>query len=138
MKQPFLSIVIPAYNEETNIRLGALDRVSRYLERVRYSWEVIVVDDGSTDATGRLLGEFRSNKGFTVIENPHQGKAATVITGMLQAQGTIVLFADLDQAAPICEVEKLSPWFDRGYDVVIGSRSVRREGAPILRLLMAR
>lgn len=138
MKQPFLSIVIPAYNEETNIRLGALDRVSRYLERVRYSWEVIVVDDGSTDATGRLLGEFRSNKGFTVIENPHQGKAATVITGMLQAQGNIVLFADLDQAAPICEVEKLIPWFDRGYDVVIGSRSGRREGAPLLRLLMAR
>lgn len=138
MKQPFLSVVIPAYNEETNIRLGALDRVSRYLEHATYSWEVIVVDDGSTDATRRLLGEFRSNKGFTVIENPHQGKAATVITGMLAARGAIVLFTDLDQAAPIREAEKLLPWFEKGYDVVIGSRSGRREGAPILRLLMAR
>lgn len=138
MKQPFLSVVIPAYNEEMNIRLGALDRVSRYLERVAYSWEVIVVDDGSTDATRRLLGEFRSNKGFTVIENPHQGKAATVITGMLAARGAIVLFTDLDQAAPIREVEKLLPWFEKGYEVVIGSRSDRREGAPMLRLLMAR
>lgn len=138
MKQPFLSVVIPAYNEEMNIRLGALDRVSRYLEHVAYSWEVIVVDDGSTDATRRLLGEFRSNKGFTVIENPHQGKAATVITGMLTARGTIVLFTDLDQAAPIREVEKLLLWFDKGYDVVIGSRSDKREGAPMLRLLMAR
>ncbi len=138
MKQPFLSVVIPAYNEETNIRLGALDRVSRYLEHVAYSWEVIMVDDGSTDATRRLLDEFRSNRGFTVIENPHQGKAATVITGMLAARGDIVLFTDLDQAAPIREVEKLLPWFEKGYDVVIGSRSGRREGAPILRLLMAR
>lgn len=138
MKQPFLSVVIPAYNEEMNIRLGALDRVSRYLEHVAYSWEVIVVDDGSTDATRRLLGEFRSNKGFTVIENPHQGKAATVITGMLAARGAIILFTDLDQAAPIREVEKLLPWFEKGYEVVIGSRSDRREGAPMLRLLMAR
>lgn len=139
MRKPlFLSVIIPAYNEETNIRLGALDKVSRYLEHASYTWEVIVVDDGSTDATSRLLKDFSSDKGFTVISNPHQGKAATVVTGMLAARGQIVLFTDLDQAAPIKEVEKLLPWFREGYDVVIGSRSSRREGAPILRLIMAR
>ncbi len=138
MKDIFLSVVIPAYNEETNIRLGALDKVSRYFERVSYSWEVIVVDDGSTDATRQLLAEFATNRGFTVIENPHQGKAATVITGMLAAHGGIVLFSDLDQAAPIRELEKLLPWFDKGYDVVIGSRNATRAGAPLTRLLMAR
>ncbi|KKU87269.1 MAG: Glycosyl transferase family 2 [Candidatus Gottesmanbacteria bacterium GW2011_GWA2_47_9] len=137
MKNIFLSVVIPAYNEETNIRLGALDKVSRYFERVPYTWEVIVVDDGSTDGTRQLLSEFRSNRGFTIIENPHQGKAGTVITGMLAAKGEIVLFSDLDQAAPIREVEKLLPWF-KEYDVVIGSRNAHREGAPLTRVLMAR
>ena len=154
MKNIFLSVVIPAYNEETNIRLGALDKVFRYFEQAAYTWEVIVVDDGSTDGTKQLLSEFRTNRGFQIIENPHQGKAATVITGMLAAKGAIVLFSDLDQAAPIHEVEKLLPWFtegsaDRlhrnlgeanrqGFDVVIGSRNTTRTGAPFTRLLMAR
>jgi len=139
MRDLFLSIVIPAYNEETNIRLGALDKVIRYLEHQQYTWEVIVVDDGSTDATARLLNEFkRSNAGITTIRNPHQGKAATVTTGVLKARGTIVLFTDLDQATPIREVEKLLPWFDKGDDVVIGSRNSRREGAPLWRRVMAR
>lgn len=137
MKQVFLSIVIPAYNEETNIRLGALDKVFRYLDTVLYTWEVIVVDDGSSDGTRKLLEEFRSAK-VTIIHNSHQGKAATVITGVLAARGEIVLFTDLDQAAPIREVGKLLPWFEQGYDVVIGSRNARREGAPFLRLIMAR
>lgn len=136
---PFLSVVIPAYNEETNIRLGALDKVSRYLERQAYSWEAIIVDDGSTDGTKTLLHEFaRANKGFRIIHNAHLGKAGTVATGMRAATGEIILFTDLDQATPIAQVEKLLPWFTRGFDVVIGSRNSRRQGAPWLRVMMAR
>lgn len=139
MKKPFLSLIIPAYNEEINIRLGALDKVSRYLEHESYLWKVILVDDGSTDATPGLLEEFaRTNSNFRVIHNTHQGKAATIITGMLAASGDLVLFTDLDQATPINQIEKLLPWFKRGFDVVIGSRNSRREGAPLLRRLMAR
>ncbi|MBI5449534.1 glycosyltransferase [Candidatus Gottesmanbacteria bacterium] len=137
MKSIYLSIVIPAYNEETNIRLGALDKVFRYLETVSYPWEVIIVDDGSSDETGALMEEFRSTN-VSVIHSPHQGKASTVIAGVLAARGEIVLFTDLDQAAPIREIEKLLPWFRNNYDVVIGSRNTRREGAPLLRLVMAR
>ena len=134
-----ISVVIPAYNEETNIRLGALDKVSRYLEHQKYSWEVIIVDDGSTDSTPQLLEEFiRDNKGFMVFHNPHQGKAMTVVTGMLAAAGKVVLFTDLDQATPIDQLEKLLPYFGKGFDVVIGSRNSKREGAPLLRLFMAR
>lgn len=134
-----LSIVIPAYNEETNIRLGALDKVSRYLEHVSYRWEAIIVDDGSTDGTGGLLDAFaETNPGFSVIHNPHQGKASTVITGMLKSHGAIVLFTDLDQATPITEIVKILPWFEKGYDVVIGSRNVHRQGAPLTRRIMAR
>ena len=139
MKATYLSIVIPAYNEETNIRLGALDKVARYLDSVEYSWEVIIVDDGSTDATKTLLEDFiNQNKGVRLLQNPHQGKAYSVMSGMLGALGEIVLFSDLDQATPLREIEKLLPWFSKSYDVVIGSRSSRREGAPMLRLIMSR
>ncbi len=139
MKKFYLSVVIPAYNEETNIRLGALDKVSHYLEYQSYPWEVIIVDDGSSDNTPRLIDEFmKTNKKFSVIHNPHQGKAGTVVTGMLAANGAIVLFTDLDQATPINELANVLPWFGKGYDVVIGSRSSQRQGAPFLRLIMAR
>lgn len=135
----YLSVILPAYNEEKNIRLGALDKVSRYLEHQTYSWEVIIVDDGSSDGTKELLNEFvRSNKGFFVIHNPHMGKAATVTTGVLAAKGDVILFSDLDQATPIRESEKLLPFIRQGCDVVIGSRNSKREGAPLLRLFMAR
>lgn len=136
---PFFSIVIPSYNEETNIRLGSLDKVSRYLERQSYAWEVLLVDDGSSDNSPELLDKFaKNNSGFSVFHNTHTGKAGTVISGMLKAKGSIILFSDLDQATPISEVEKILPWFDKGFDVVIGSRNRNREGAPLSRLIMAR
>jgi dolichyl-phosphate beta-glucosyltransferase len=71
-----ISVVIPAYNEEKNIRLGALDKVARYLEQQTYSWEVIIVDDGSSDMTKRLLEEFsekiRNIKFFTTLTKEKQ------------------------------------------------------------------
>ncbi|KKW10267.1 MAG: Glycosyl transferase family 2 [Microgenomates group bacterium GW2011_GWC1_49_7] len=146
MKNLKLSVVIPAYNEETNIRLGALDKVSRYLEKQSYPWEAIIVDDGGSDGTPELLNAFaKANRGlpagrqgFSIIHNPHQGKAATVITGMLAARGEIVLFTDLDQATPITELANVLPWFEKGFDVVIGSRNSTRAGAPFTRRIMAR
>lgn len=144
MSKSYLSVVIPAYNEETNIRLGALDKVSRYMESRKFRWEVILVDDGSTDGTAKLFDEYlpagrqeHATGAFRVIHNPHQGKAATVITGSLAAEGDIVLFTDLDQATPIRELEKVLPWFEQGFDVVIGSRSSKRLGAPLTRKAMA-
>jgi len=138
-KKLFLSVVVPCYNEEKNLRLGALEKVADYLKKQKYSWEVLVVDDGSTDKSVSLVEKFiAEHPNFSLIKNPHQGKAATVITGMLMTSGRYVLFTDLDQATPISEIEKVLPWLKRGYDVVIGSRNTKREGAPILRLLMAR
>jgi glycosyltransferase involved in cell wall biosynthesis len=135
--QTYLSVVIPCYNEEKNIRLGALDKVARYMEHRPYSWEVLVVDDGSEDQSLPLIKKFiASNKGFRVIANPHQGKAATVVKGMLSAKADYVLFCDLDQATPVDQIEKLIPWLDKGFDIVIGSRHSRRLGAPLLRRLM--
>lgn len=139
MAAPLLSVVIPAYNEETNIRLGILEKVSKYLEKQSYRWEVLLVDDGSSDKTASLLRDFSQKyAGFRVILNPHRGKASTVISGMKEATGAIILFSDLDQATPINEIEHFLPWFDKGIDVVIGSRNSQRQGAPMSRIIMAR
>lgn len=137
MKPAYLSVVIPAYNEEQNVQSGVLDQVNDYLIKQDYSWEVLVVDDGSKDKTAELAKEYaKKHKGFVVHEEPHRGKAGTVIAGMLHAKGEIVLFTDMDQATPISEIEKFLPRFKEGKDIVIGSRS-GREGAPLIRKLMA-
>ncbi|MBI2268171.1 MAG: glycosyltransferase [Candidatus Blackburnbacteria bacterium] len=134
---PFLSVVVPAYNEEQNIRKGAPDRLISYLEKQNYSWEVLFVDDGSVDDTAKLLEKYKDkNKRICLIKNAHQGKAATVMTGVMAATGQIILFTDTDQATPIKEVEKFLPYFEQGYDVVIGSRH-GRAGMPFLRKVMA-
>jgi dolichyl-phosphate beta-glucosyltransferase len=135
----FLSVVIPAYNEVTNIQARALHKVADYLNAQGYTYEVLIVDDGSQDQTAALAEDFAGRTAcFRVIRNPHRGKAHAVATGMLAAQGEIVLFSDMDQATPIGEVSHLLPWFDRGYDVVIGSRGTRRRNAPWWRRLMSR
>ncbi|MFZ5933164.1 MAG: dolichyl-phosphate beta-glucosyltransferase [Patescibacteria group bacterium] len=133
----FLSIVIPAYNEESNIRRGVLDRVNKYLLRQDFSWEVLIVDDASTDRTLELAEDFAGkNKNFRVLKEPHRGKGGTVIAGMLAAKGDYVLFTDMDQATPIDQIEKVLPAFKEGYDIIIGSRK-GREGAPFVRKAMA-
>lgn len=139
MKEVYLSIVIPCFNEEKNIRLGALEKVAHFMKKKDYQWEAFLVDDGSTDESKKLIQEFiKENPNFILIKNKHQGKAATVISGMLQAHGENVLFSDLDQATPISEVDHLLPWIEKGFDVVIGSRNSKRRGAPLFRLAMAR
>jgi dolichyl-phosphate beta-glucosyltransferase len=137
--EPFLSVVIPAFNEASNLRAGALDRVADYLARQPYTYEVLVVDDGSEDDTAALVEAFvAEHPRFQLLRNPHRGKAHTVISGVLAAQGDIVLFTDMDQATPIAEVETLLPWFEQGYDVVFGSRGLVRRGAPWWRQVMSR
>jgi glycosyltransferase involved in cell wall biosynthesis len=132
-----LSVVIPAYNEEGSIKKGSLEEVWNFLEKQRYDWEVIVVDDASTDNTLFLSQEFaKTHKGIKVLSEPHRGKGGSVIAGMLKATGDIVLFSDMDQATPIDEIEKFLPKFNEGCDIVIGLRSGRK-GAPIIRKLMA-
>ncbi len=135
----FLSVVIPAYNESSNIAAGALQSVADYLAQQGYTHEVIVVDDGSEDDTAERAQDFaRAHPTFRVIRNPHRGKAFTVATGLRAALGEIALFTDMDQATPICETARLLPWFEQGYDVVIGSRGTYRRNAPLWRRAMSR
>lgn len=136
---PFLSVVIPAYNEEPNFKKGILDELPSYLEKQNYTYEVIIVDDGSSDKTAQLVSEFvKKHKNFKLVKNPHEGKAQTVKRGVEEANGEQVLFTDFDQATPISEVEKLLPYFPE-FDIVIGSRQLpgaKREKEPFHRHLM--
>ncbi len=139
MKNIDLSVVVPCYNEERNIRLGALENVAHFLKKKSLKYEVILVDDGSTDESLSLIEDFiAEHKGFTLLSCQHQGKAATVTNGVLNSSGKIILFSDLDQATPINQIDILLPWFDKKFDVVIGSRNSERKGAPLFRLAMAR
>lgn len=132
-----LSVIIPAYNESDNLKKEVLDDLADYLDKNLKNYEAIIVDDGSTDDTIKLVEDFsKKNSKFKLIKNNHGGKAIAVMTGLLNSKGDIGLFTDMDQATPISEVEKLLPYFDKGYDIAIGSRSGRK-GAPLIRKLMA-
>ncbi|MFZ2362112.1 MAG: glycosyltransferase [Anaerolineae bacterium] len=132
----FLSVVIPCYNEARNLERGVLDEVDRFLRQQSYRWEVIVVDDGSTDTSRQLIEQSIAGRaGFTLLDIPHGGKPAAVWAGIQHALGEVVLFTDMDQSTPIGEVDKLLPWYNQGFDVVIGSRGAAREGFTLLRKL---
>jgi len=122
--QPFLTIVIPAYNEEKRIGLS-LRKIIDYLELRNFNAEIIVVDDGSSDQTAEIakdiLAEYQAG---LVIEMPkNRGKGAAVQEGILRAKSELVLFSDADLSTPIEELEKLLPLAREGYEVVIGSRA---------------
>lgn len=142
MKNYYLSVVVPCYNEMVNLPKGVLEKIENFLKKKNYTWEVIVVDDGSTDGSLEFLTHFaKENPEFKILRQKHRGKAGAVTQGVLAAQGSIVLFSDMDQATPIEELDKLLPYFDPSageYDVVIGSRASRRRGAPWTRVLMAK
>lgn len=132
-----MSVVIPAYNEERNIRSGVLYTICDYLKGQNYTWEVLIADDGSTDNTVKLSEKFvQEHANFRILREPHRGKGGVVIAGMQAAKGEYVLFTDMDQATPLNQIEKFFPKFEDGYDVLIGSRS-GREGAPIIRQIMS-
>jgi dolichyl-phosphate beta-glucosyltransferase len=135
-----LSIVIPCYNEENNLKRGVLDEVNQFLtKQKKFKWEVLVCNDESTDNSLALVKKFvAKHPGFRVLDLPHGGKPSAVWGGIQQAKYPIVLFTDMDQSTPLKESLKLLPFFDQGYDIVIGSRGAVRQGASFIRQLMAK
>lgn len=119
-----LSIVIPAYNEEKRLP-ETLNKISSYIGAQFPTAEVIVVDDGSRDATAALV---EAQPGVRLVRNPgNRGKGYAVRNGMLNASGEWILFSDADLSTPIAEVEKLlAAAKDRGASVAIGSRALDR------------
>ncbi len=137
MPEITLSVVIPSYNEPASMKKKALDDVYSYLKKQEYTYEIILVDDGSTNnSLDEVREHIKSMKGVRILAAEHGGKALTVMKGMLEADGAIALFTDLDQATPIDQIAKILPKFEEGNDIVIGSRS-GRQGAPLTRRFVA-
>ncbi len=133
MSRPFLTVVIPAFNEEA--RLGStLDTISDYLSGRRTAFELIVVDDGSSDDTVALAAEWgarRAPGSIRVLRNEvNRGKGYSVRRGVLESQGRYALLTDADLSTPVEELEKLEPFVVGGESqMAIGSRDI--EGSVI-------
>jgi glycosyltransferase involved in cell wall biosynthesis len=121
--KPYLSVVIPAYNEEK--RIGrTLQAVYDYLSAQPFSWEVVIVLDGSKDNTLSVVEAFARDKSCVryLSRRENRGKGYTVREGMLAAGGDIRLFTDADNSTDIAHFDKMKPFFAEGAQVVIGSR----------------
>jgi glycosyltransferase involved in cell wall biosynthesis len=127
MATPQLSIVIPAYNESARIE-RTLQRVMACVDRQGWDAEVLVVDDGSKDATVEIVRRWmeRDRRLYLVQNDGNRGKGYSVRNGLLQASGEVVMFTDADLSAPMEEAERLMAAIAEGADVAIGSRWLER------------
>ena len=140
---PGLSIVVPAFNEEAAIG-RCLRELRTHLEGLRLAWEIVVVDDGSTDGTGRAVEAYATaDPRIRVVMGPRAGKGAAVRRGMLEARGAWRFMADADLAMPLNNLDRFLRLANGASppDLVIGSREApgaRRQGEHWLRYLIGR
>lgn len=122
-KLPFVSIIIPLYNEER--RLENLSKIYKYFDDTDLTYEVILINDGSRDKTLKKINELSKNFKFTLISHQkNNGKGYAIKAGMMQASGKYRLFTDIDLSTPIEEFDKFLPNLP-DYDIIIGSRKKR-------------
>lgn len=120
-----LSLVIPMYNEETRIG-STLEKALVYLRSQKYTWEIIVVDDGSSDRSVSVAEKILEGAAGRVLKNPeNRGKGYSVKRGMLEAEGEYIIFSDADLSTPIEESEGFLAELKSRYDIVIGSRALK-------------
>ena len=132
MTTPYLSVVIPAFNEEQRIT-DTLSVIYDYLQKQDYEWVVLVVIDGAQDGTLARTQEFAAGRQHIrwIDRKENRGKGYTVREGMLAATGRVRLFADADNSISISNFDKMAPLFDAGYDLVICSRHARDVTGPL-------
>lgn len=127
MNSIFLSIIIPAYNEQERLAL-TLSKIHSYCNSQAYGYEVIVVDDGSTDSTREtaLDNPLNETGRLRILNNHHNhGKGYSIKRGIMVSRGDYVLFSDADLSTPIEETGKLFSVLNEKYDIAVGSRSIK-------------
>ena len=123
-KKPFLSIIIPVYNESK--RLSSLNKITNFFKKTLYPVELILVNDGSTDVTLAKLNKLANKLKFKIISYPiNQGKGFAVKQGMLSASGRYSGFMDIDLSTPLEQIDSFLKYFPQS-DVVIGSRRLNQ------------
>lgn len=126
-----ISVVIPTYNEAN--RKDAMEThltsIKAYFANKNLSYEIIIALDGPTDGTDLLVSEYQQQNKHIKILNRKQnkGKGYSLRKGLLAAQGKIILFTDMDGATPIKMLDSFLLQFDKGYDIVIGSREIEKD-----------
>ena len=125
MSQPYLSIIIPAYNEAERIPKTLIE-MDRVLAAADYSYEILVINDGSSDGTADIVSKMVPvMKNLKLVDlKVNVGKGGAVRHGMLVARGQVRIFTDADNSTSIDQFGKMIPYFKEGYAVVIGSRAV--------------
>jgi dolichyl-phosphate beta-glucosyltransferase len=140
---PELSIVIPCYNEEQRLP-RTIEQIERYLAGTGASYELILVDDGSTDGTRKIMdAAAERNRSVRLEALPHnRGKGRALAEGVAAARGTEILVTDADLSTPIEELDKLRAELHSGVGVVIASRAMKKSrieiSQPIYRVLMGK
>jgi len=141
MSKPYLSIIIPAYNEEIRL-LNSLNKIAAFLSRQTYTAEVLVVENGSSDQTYIIAQEFaKKNPNFQALHIEERGKGIAVKTGMLAARGDYRFICDTDLSMPIEEVNNFLPPLLQDTDIAIASREApgaQRIGEPAYRHFIGR
>ena len=123
-----LSLLIPAYNEEKIIE-STLEKVLKFLSKKKYSWEAVVIDDGSSDRTSDIAKKFTKEGVEVVRYEKNHGKGGALKEGVQKAKGDFIIFSDADLSVPISNIDKFLTTLIKA-DVVIGSRRI--PGAKIL------
>ena len=141
MPAPFLSIIIPAHNEETRLP-ETLRRVFDFTARQPYSTEIVMVENGSSDQTYQIAQAFaKQHAQLSLLQEAQKGKGRAVRQGMLAAQGEYRFMCDVDFSMPVSEIERFLPPSLQGYDVAIASREAsgaQRIGEPYYRHFIGR
>jgi glycosyltransferase involved in cell wall biosynthesis len=136
-----ISVVLPAYNEETRIA-STLETLCEHLQQRPWDWEIRVVDDGSSDRTAAIAAAFAVDEPRLVLQRePHRGKGGAVKAGLRAARGWYRFMCDADLSMPISELKHFMPPMTDDFDLAIGTRegvAARRVGEPVYRHLIGR
>lgn len=125
MEQPFLSVIVPAYKEGERIGRNLLE-IDKYLKEKNYTYEIVVVVDGSPDNTAEVAGNYALQiPHLRVINNTeNHGKGFVVRQGLRETRGLWRLFLDADGSTAITHLDSFLPECEAGYDVIVGSRKI--------------